>query len=77
MATESVIDRALNGPGLNDAQECISKARGIAEMIGPYAISTLGYESAQPLANAMWALSDQLDKLAELVRLDPVPEAQA
>ena len=60
----------------NEAQACISRALGVAEMIGPWGISTLGYETAVPLCNAMWALSQQLERLATIFGMDPPKETE-
>lgn len=71
MATESVTARTKPELDVNAAHECITKARGIVEMIGAYAIATFGYDTAQPLCGSAWAICDQLDQLAVITGLDP------
>lgn len=77
MAIESVVQTQQPEFNIEDARDCIAKARGIAELIGPYAISTLGVETAQSLSCAVWALCDQLDQLAAMTGLDPQREVAA
>lgn len=67
MANQTV---TVAGLDVNAVQECIDKARSIIAMMGPYSISTFGYESAQDICGSAWAATDQLDKLAQLCGLD-------
>ncbi|KGM55371.1 hypothetical protein N799_07270 [Lysobacter arseniciresistens ZS79] len=61
---------------MNEAQECVERARGIVEMIGPYLSQMLGPEDARAVLGGVWAASDLLDRLAVMTGLDPKPEAQ-
>lgn len=77
MATQTVTEQQNPGFDINEARDCIAKARGIIEMIGPYAINTFGYDTAETLCNSAFAVSEQLERLAEMTGSRPHPKVES
>jgi hypothetical protein len=56
---------------LDEAHAAIGKARGIVEMVGDAIMHKFEYDTALRYTDALWAATDQLDKLAAMTGLDP------
>lgn len=56
---------------INEAHAAIGKARAIVEMVSEACMHKFEYDAALRFTDALWAVTDQLDKLAEMTGLDP------
>jgi hypothetical protein len=55
---------------VDEAHAAIDKARGIVEMVSEACMHKFEYDDATRFTGALWAVTDQLDKLAVMTGLD-------
>jgi hypothetical protein len=56
---------------VDEAHAAIGKARGIVGMVSDAIMHKFDYDTATRYTDALWAASDELDKLAAMTGLDP------
>jgi hypothetical protein len=67
MATQSVPACPFD---MEEAHMAIGKARGVVEVVSDALMHKLDYHTATRITDALWAASEQLDKLAMMTGLD-------